>query len=63
MQSSKAAEACNEIVERMLEIKIKGLVTIDDTQFGFMTGRAQLMRCLLLGECKRSFVEEKISCT
>ena len=29
-----------KIVERMLESRIRGLVTIDDMQFGFMPGKS-----------------------
>ena len=59
----KLLEHAMKIVERVLENRIGGLVTIHDMQFGFMPGRAQLMHCLFLEECKRSFVEERKSCT
>ena len=34
----KLLEHAMEIVERVLENRIRGLVTIDDMQFGFMPG-------------------------
>ena len=59
IQRSEAAGACNEDSGEMLENRIRRLVTIDDMQFDFMLGRAQLKHCFFLRECKRSFVEEK----
>ena len=49
-------------MERVLKNRIIGLVTINDMQFGFMPGKGKLMHCLFLGECKRSFAEERKSC-
>ena len=42
----KLLEHAMKIVERVLENRIRELVMIDDMQFGFMPGRARLMRCL-----------------
>ena len=35
----KLLEHAMKIVERMLQNRIRGLVTIDDMQFGFMPGK------------------------
>ena len=59
----KLLEHAMKIAERVLENRIRGLVTIDEMQFGFMPGRTRLMHCLFRGECKRSFLEERKYCT
>ena len=58
----KLLEHALKIMERVLENRIKELVTKDAMQFGFMPGKGRFMR-LFLRECKRSFEYESKSCT
>ena len=58
----KLQEHAMKVLERVLENIIRELVTIDDMQIWLYAGKAQLIRCLFLGECKRSFVEKRKSC-
>ena len=59
----KLLEHAMKIVKRVLENRIRRLVTMDDMQFGYMPGNGILMHCLFLGKCNRSFEEESKSCT
>ena len=42
----KLLEHAMKIVERVLKNRIRELVMTDEMQFGFILGRARLMRCL-----------------
>ena len=61
----KLLEHAMKIVESVLENRIRGLVTIDNMQFGFMPGKGMTHAFFFffLGECKRSFVKERKSRT
>ena len=48
-----------KIVERMLENRIRGLVTIDDMQFGFMPGKSTTRALFILGRMQEKFRERE----
>ena len=48
-----------KIVERVLENRIKGLVTMDDMQFGFMPGKGTTHALFILGRMQEEFREKE----
>ena len=50
-----------KIVERMLENRIRGLVTIGNMQFGFMSGKGTTHALFIFRRMQEEFVEERKS--
>ena len=51
----KLLEHAMKIVERVLENRIRGLVTIDDMQFGFMSGKGTTDALFILRRLQEEF--------
>ena len=51
----KLLEHAMKIVERVLENRIRGLVTIDDMQFGFMSGKGTTDALFILRRLQDEF--------
>ena len=51
----KLLEHAMKIVERVLENRIRGLVTIDDTQFGFMPRKGTTYGLYILRRMQEEF--------
>ena len=51
-----------KIVERVLENRIRGLVAIDDMQFGFMPGKGTTHALFICEGYERNSVEMRKSC-
>ena len=59
----KLLEHAIETVERVLENRIRGLVAIDDMQFGFMPGKGTTIALSILGRIREEFCgKEKKLC-
>ena len=50
----KLTEQVMKVLERMVDNLIRQVVSIDDTQFGFVQLEAQQMQSLLSGSCRKS---------
>ena len=57
----KLLENAMMIVERVLENRIRGLITIDDMQFGFMPGKGTTQALFILRRMQEEFRESKTS--
>ena len=55
----KLLEHAMKIVERVLENRIRGLVTIDDMQFGFMPGKGTTHTLFILTRMHEEFRERQ----
>ena len=55
----KLQEHAMKIVERVLENRIRGLVTIDDMQFGFMAGKSTTHALFILRRMREEFRERE----
>ena len=55
----KLLEHAMKIVERVLENRIRGLVTIDDMQFGFMSGKGTTHALFILRRMQEKFRERE----
>ena len=55
----KLLEHAMKIVERVLENRIRGLVTIDDMQFGFMPGKGTNHALFILRRMQEEFRERE----
>ena len=49
-------------VERVLENRIRGLVAIDDMQFGFMPGKGTTYALFMLQRMREQFREKEKTC-
>jgi len=59
----KLLEHAMKVVERVLEKRIREQAVIDNTQFGFMPGKGQLMQYSLCDRCRRSIDQRVNVCT
>ena len=61
----KLLEHAMKIVERVLENRIRGLVMIDDMQFGYMLGKGTTHTLLILRIMQEEFCgrEKKLFCS
>ena len=59
----KLLEHAMKIVERVLENRIRGLVMIDDMQFGFMPGKGITHALFIRRKMQEEFRGERKSCT
>ena len=55
----KLLEHAMEIVERVLENRIRGMVTIDDTQFGFIPGKGTIHALFILRRMQEEYRERE----
>ena len=55
----KLLEHAMQIVERVLEIRIRGLVTIDDMQFDFMIGKGTTNALFIRRRMQEEFCERE----
>ena len=62
-RGEKLLEDEMRIVERVLENRIRGLVTIHDMQFGFIPGKGTTHALFIVRRMQEEFREESKSCT
>ena len=55
----KLLEHAMKVGERVLENQIRGLVTIDDTQFGFMPGKGTTHALFILKRMQEEFLRRE----
>jgi hypothetical protein len=52
---SKFALSCNEGLERVIDKRVRSIVSINDMQFGFMPGRGTTDVIFIVRQCQEGF--------